>query len=107
VRAVITGRWEFKEDSMGVATQVKIPQEICSGGKRQTWGYVTVNTQVAAITIKTGLNSVQSIELQPYKSSGLSATECVVASTLPTTTGSVNIFTEANNTYIYWLATGI
>ena len=92
---------------MGVATCTKIPQEVNSGGKRQTWGYVTVNTQATAITIHTGLNYVDSIELQPYISSGVSATEATISTTLPSTTGDITFFGNTGVTTYYWLATGI
>ena len=90
----------------------KIPQEICSGGKRQTWGYWTSTGSTATVEIYTGLNYVHNIEIQPYISSGVLATECAVEETFPKAGEAITINYTANSstpvvTYGYWFATGI
>lgn len=86
------------------ATSAKIAQEVASGGKRMTWGSWTSNATTTA-EIVTGLNFVDSLEIQPYKSSGIAATECTVNETFPLSKGTVTIITPSSVSG-YWLATG-
>ena len=89
---------------MGTASSTKIAQEISSGGKRITWGYTTNNTSTTAEVI-TGLNFVYSFEIQPYKSSGVAATESTVNETFPLSKGTVTIITPSG-VDMYWCAIG-